>query len=210
MVFAVLVLITQTVISSILQSEGESTTSKVNSALSSFGVNNEGYLEVGGEPLYMSVKGEYKKAILKELISAGDKNQELKTESELPKNAFKEILTLSFIKPQVAKAKVKIEYIGAVSYGGNIVGEFRVDGQLAFCLQHVRSTPGTGANYKDAKPYDNPKIQRALYYGWGGEGNIFTNKAEGIVTTSLILDRIYSGGKQGNHFLDMTSCGILF
>lgn len=197
MTFAIIVLIAQTFISSMIKGESQSKEPTSNSAISSFGVNQEGYLEVGGETLYMSVKGEYKKATLKELIRRGDKKQELKTESELPKEPFKELLSLSFLNPKVAKAKVKIEYIGAVSYGGSIVGEFRVDGQLAFCLQHVRSTPGTGANYKDAKPYDNPKIQRALYYGWGGEGNIFTNKAEGIVTTSLILDRIYSGGRTG-------------
>ncbi|MFP3398751.1 hypothetical protein SB749_20710, partial [Brevibacterium sp. SIMBA_078] len=57
----------------------------------------------------------------------------------------------------------------------------------------------TGSKYKEATPYDNAKVQRALYYGWGGEENIFKNKNEGIVTTSLILDRIYSGGDSGKN-----------
>lgn len=42
-------------------------------------------------------------------------------------------------------------------------------------------------------------MQRALYYGWGGQENIFKNKNQGIVITSLILDRLYSGGSSGKN-----------
>ncbi|MFP5303295.1 thioester domain-containing protein, partial [Cobetia sp. SIMBA_158] len=92
-----------------------------------------------------------------------------------------------------------IEYKGAISFRGSVVGDFRVNGLQTFCFQHSKQSPPTGSKYKEATPYDNAKVQRALYYGWGGEENIFKNKNEGIVTTSLILDRIYSGGDSGKN-----------
>ncbi|WP_139193237.1 MucBP domain-containing protein [Terribacillus saccharophilus] len=104
---------------------------------------------------------------------------------------------ISFIKPQKVKAAVKIEYKGAVSYQGSVVGDFRVNGVQAFCYQHSKKSPPTGTAYNEPSPYDNERAKRALYYGWGGDGNIFTNRDEGLVTTSLILDRIYSGGSSG-------------
>ncbi|MEC0709750.1 hypothetical protein P8881_19690 [Bacillus haynesii] len=175
--------------------------SKDKGNIETFGVNDEGYLEIGGETLYMSVKGKRVPATLKGLFKEGDGNQELLTKSDLDSksgsNGFISTV-VSFIKPQVAKASsVKIEYKGIVSYGGNIVGDFRVNGEQAFCFQHSKPTPPTGASYEKEIPYNNARVQRALYYGWGGEGNIFKNKSEGIVTTSLILDRIYSGGSTG-------------
>lgn len=175
--------------------------SKNKGSIETFGVNDEGYLEIGGEILYMSVNGKRVPATLEGLFKEGDKNQELLTKADLDskKNSNAFISTLvSFVKPQIAKASsVKIEYKGIVSYGGNIVGDFRVNGKQAFCFQHSKPTPPTGASYEKEIPYNNARVQRALYYGWGGEGNIFKNKAEGIVTTSLILDRIYSGGSTG-------------
>jgi len=165
----------------------------------SFGVNTDGFLEINGEILYMLVNGKRVKATLSGLFEHGDENQELVLKDDIEdenKGLFSSII--SFIKPTKVKAAVpKIEYKGAISYKGNTVGDFRVDGQQAFCFQHSKQSPPTGTAYKEATPYDNEKVRRALYYGWGGEENIFNNKAEGIVTTSLILDRIYSGGSSG-------------
>lgn len=168
--------------------------------IETFGINNEGYLEMDGKVLYMLVDGQRVKASFEKLINDGEKNQELVFEDQIETNTSKLSFLLNLFKKNTAYAAApKIEYKGAISYGGSVVGDFRVDGVQAFCFQHSKQSPPTGSKYKEATPYDNAKVQRALYYGWGGEKNIFTNKAEGIVTTSLILDRIYSNGSTGKH-----------
>ncbi|MBK4214137.1 hypothetical protein EGI07_18260 [Bacillus pumilus] len=166
-----------------------------------FGINYDGYLEMNGEVLYMSVDGKREKATLEGLIQKGDKDQELLLESDIEEND-KGVLSFIFSFFATGKAKAaapKIEYKGAINYRGSVVGDFRVDGKQAFCFQHSKASPPTGSKYKESVPYDNEKVQRALYYGWGGQGNIFTDRKQGIVITSLILDRLYSNGDSGKN-----------
>ncbi|WP_081106426.1 thioester domain-containing protein [Bacillus pumilus] len=166
-----------------------------------FGINYDGYLEMNGEILYMSVDGKREKATLEGLIQNGDKDQELLLESDIKEND-KGVLSFIFSFFATDKAKAappKIEYKGAINYRGSVVGDFRVDGKQAFCFQHSKASPPTGSKYKESVPYDNEKVQRALYYGWGGQGNIFKDRKQGIVITSLILDRLYSNGDSGKN-----------
>lgn len=173
---------------------------KTNVGIESFGVNSEGFLELNGEVLYMLVDGKREKATMEGLIRKGDADQVLLVESDIQtENSFVPRLFSFFMPISARAADVKIEYKGAISFRGSVVGDFRVNGLQAFCFQHSKQSPPTGSKYKEATPYDNAKVQRALYYGWGGEENIFKNKNEGIVTTSLILDRIYSGGDSGKN-----------
>ncbi|MGE6426181.1 thioester domain-containing protein [Bacillus altitudinis] len=166
--------------------------------IGTFGVNHDGYLTMSGEVLYMLVEGERVKATLNGLIEKGDTNQELLMESDLDDKQGLIASIFSFLKPSKAKAAApKIEYKGAITYRGSIVGDFRVDGKQAYCFQHSKASPPTGSKYKEPTPYDDERVQRALYYGWGGDENIFKDKKEGVVTTSLILDRLYSGGSSG-------------
>ncbi|WP_081277118.1 thioester domain-containing protein [Bacillus pumilus] len=166
-----------------------------------FGINYDGYLEMNGEILYMSVDGKREKATLEGLIQKGDKDQELLLESDIEEND-KGVLSFIFSFFVAGKAKAaapKIEYKGAITYRGSVVGDFRVDGKQAFCFQHSKASPPTGSKYKESVPYENEKVQRALYYGWGGQGNIFADREQGIVITSLILDRLYSNGDSGKN-----------
>ncbi|WP_226567804.1 thioester domain-containing protein [Bacillus stratosphericus] len=166
--------------------------------IKTFGINHDGFLEMNDEVLYMLVDGERVKATLNGLIEKGDTNQELLMESDLDHKQGVIASIFSFLKPVKAKAAApKIEYKGAISYRGSIVGDFRVDGKQAYCFQHSKASPPTGSKYKEPTPYDDERVQRALYYGWGGDENIFKDKKEGVVTTSLILDRLYSGGSSG-------------
>ena len=57
-------------------------------------------------------------------------------------------------------------------------------------------------------PYNNPKIAKALYYGWGGpaQWSGFNGKESGIVLTSLLLDTYYSNGNHSG----ATSNGVSF
>uniref|UniRef100_UPI003F491337 thioester domain-containing protein n=1 Tax=Niallia taxi TaxID=2499688 RepID=UPI003F491337 len=151
--------------------------------------NSKGELMYGNEPLYVGAGNEKIPATLDNLMKEGVQ-QNLSF-------AF-EVKSAIFGKTVSAASLPKIEYIGQISYGGSIVGEFRVDGELAFCIEHEKPTPGTGASYNESVPYNNDKVRRALYYGWGGPKNIFgSDKNRGIVVTSLILSRVYDGNYAG-------------
>lgn len=99
------------------------------------------------------------------------------------------------------RAEVTIEYGGQARamdiYGDeSIVGIFYINGIQAFCVQHELPTPGTGMTASTSF-YENQKVANALYYGQNGPGTIFTDFQLGTVVTSLILDRIISGGITG-------------
>jgi hypothetical protein len=103
-------------------------------------------------------------------------------------------LALGAIMPATASAAPVIQNLGQAKYGGTTVGHFTLDGQTAFCMEHAKATPGTGAAYDDGTPYDDARIRAVLYYGWGGKGNIFGgDEQRGIVATSLALSHFYSG-----------------
>ncbi|MFP3420791.1 thioester domain-containing protein [Bacillus sp. SIMBA_161] len=171
--------------------------------LGSLSINEDGFLVMGGQSLYMKVSGDYEKAKFDKLLNDGDIGQTLLTKNEIEKKK-KGLLSLAFDFISFKKADAappKITYLGKINYGGSVVGKFKVDGKIAFCFQHSKPTPGTGAKYNESVPYNNEKVQRALYYGWGGQENIFKSSEEdlGIVVTSLVLDRIYSNGGSGKN-----------
>ncbi|MCE4051693.1 MucBP domain-containing protein [Bacillus sp. Au-Bac7] len=152
-------------------------------------VNEKGELLYGDEPLYVGAGNEKIPAKLDDLMKEGVK-QKLTVAS-----AVKSVV---FGKSVSAASAPDIEYRGQISYGGSIVGDFRVNGEQAFCIEHEKPTPGTGALYNEPTPYDNAKVARALYFGWNGPENIFGNdKNRGIVVTSLILSRLYNGDYAG-------------
>lgn len=174
-----------------------------NQTLGSLSINEDGFLVMGGQSLYMKVSGDYEKAKFDKLLNDGDIGQTLLTKNEIEKKK-KGLLSLAFDFISLKKADAappKITYLGKINYGGSVVGKFKVDGKIAFCFQHSKPTPGTGAKYDESVPYNNEKVQRALYYGWGGQENIFKSSEEdlGIVVTSLVLDRIYSNGGSGKN-----------
>lgn len=87
-----------------------------------------------------------------------------------------------------------ITRLGKVSYGGTTVGHFLVNGQIAFCMEHQKTTPPTGTSFAE-QIYNNATIRKVLYYGWGGvePWSGFGSEAQGIVCTSLVLSYYYSG-----------------
>lgn len=87
-----------------------------------------------------------------------------------------------------------IVYNGKTTYGNNIVGNFRIGGKQAFCLQHPKTTPSTGTKVT-SKIYENPNVQKVLYYGWKGpqQWSGFKSESHGIVVTSLALSYYYYG-----------------
>lgn len=113
------------------------------------------------------------------------------------------ILFIQLISPLGSKnkamaASATVEYRGMISYGGSMVGDFRVNGEQAFCIEHFKPTPPTNTPNKGISVYNNKKIAAALYWGWGGDKNIFgSDRERGVVVTSLVLSRIYTGVDAG-------------
>lgn len=98
-------------------------------------------------------------------------------------------------------ASPKVEYLGEAKYGEYIVGKFRVNGEIAFCVDHVKKTPATGASYGGGNPYKNEKIRAILYYGYGGPENELGNSDTALVATTIALDSVMNGnhssGREG-------------
>lgn len=85
-------------------------------------------------------------------------------------------------------------YNGKVTYKGTAVGVFTLDGDFAFCMEHMKPTPATGTQFAE-QVYSDVNIRKVLYYGWGGAGQWggFSSYEQGVVCTSLALSYYYSG-----------------
>lgn len=88
----------------------------------------------------------------------------------------------------------EVNYDGKVTYGSNIVGDFKMGGRQAFCMQHPVATPGTGVKIQQ-QIYDDNNVRKVLYFGWGGpeQWSGFESRTHGIVVTSLALSYYYYG-----------------
>jgi LPXTG-motif cell wall-anchored protein len=107
------------------------------------------------------------------------------------------ILLIISIVGNVGNLKVNADAIqivqdGYARFGGRSCGRFFVNGETAFCMEHIKNSPGTGT-IGETYPYDNDLIKTILYYGWGGPENIYTDENEGIVRTSFALNYVYTG-----------------
>lgn len=111
---------------------------------------------------------------------------------------FLQIFSPLRVENKALAASATVVYRGTVSYGGSWVGDFQVNGEQAFCIEHSKPTPPTNTPNKGTSVYNNNKIAATLYWGWGGDKNIFgSDRERGIVVTSLVLSRIYTGEDAG-------------
>lgn len=128
----------------------------------------------------------------RETTETESKAEEKKTESSqadtVPKQASTVVGSNAYFRA------VGIVYKGKVSYKGTTVGDFTLNGQQAFCMEHLKPTPDTGTPFSE-QIYENNNIRKVLYYGWGGteQWSGFTSREQGIVCTSLALSYYYSG-----------------
>lgn len=107
------------------------------------------------------------------------------------------LLVILSIFGDIGSLKVKADTVqivqnGYARFGGRSCGKFIVNGEVAFCMEHVKNTPGSGT-IGISNPFDNNLVKTILYYGWGGPENIFSNEDEGIVRTSFALNYVYTG-----------------
>lgn len=96
-----------------------------------------------------------------------------------------------------------VTYNGKITWGGNTVGDFTINGRQAFCMAHPKPTPGSGTKLT-SNIYDNTNIRKVLYYGWEGpeQWSELTSKEKGVVITSLALSYYYYGDKSTNDIDD--------
>ncbi len=106
---------------------------------------------------------------------------------------------LPFIPSAEASTSGQVVFNGTVSYAGSTVGDFTVDGEQGFCVEHAKPTPPTATANDGGNPYANKKMAAALDWGWGGTNNIFTDRNQGIVVTSLVLSELYTGTSSGTN-----------
>ncbi len=100
---------------------------------------------------------------------------------------------LPILQTKVKAADGIIDYQGSVTYGESTVGKFYVNGKIAFCLEHRKTTPPSGREVT-SQIYDNPNIIKCLYYGWKGEKQWkFQSEEQAIVYTTLAIDHFANG-----------------
>lgn len=117
-------------------------------------------------------------------------------------NIIKKIMTMFIIALMfIGLMSTNVYAASSITYNGKVTstyttaGDFTVDGQQAFCIEHEKATPGTGVPIVGTEIYANDVFRKALYYGWSGPGQWsgFTSRSDGIVATSLVLSHIYNG-----------------
>ncbi|MCI8999701.1 MAG: hypothetical protein HFJ26_01890 [Clostridia bacterium] len=120
--------------------------------------------------------------------------------------------TMGLFMSEVFASTATVTYNGKISYGGSKCGDFLVNGEQAFCMEHPKTTPGTGTEVTYSV-YNDENIAKCLYYGWRGEEQWsgFTSHDMGVVVTSLALDYYYNGTthKLANDFINFVDAQSL-
>lgn len=101
-----------------------------------------------------------------------------------------------------------VTYYEMVSYGQSTVGKFEVDGRMAFCAQHSKTTPAKGSSTGTPSLNTNDLVRKVLYYGYGGPGQLSNMTGNyGWVITSLGLSKAYTGtgGSTATSFIEQVS-----
>lgn len=106
------------------------------------------------------------------------------------------IIAISTISSNVYAVTISNLSAYGITWNGTKVGHFEIDGRVAFCVDHSKTTPGTGVEYGTGEVYNNAEVRKILYYGWGGPGQwsgFNGNEAKGIVITTMKLNKHFNG-----------------
>ena len=60
-----------------------------------------------------------------------------------------------------------IQYDGKITKGQSTVGVFHVDGKIAFCMDHAKTTPPNNTPIKEKSIYTDANVIKCLYYRLG-------------------------------------------
>lgn len=178
----------------------------------------DGMLYYDGQPLVVGINNQTIPSQIQALLEKGVGSALPVVEAReksLPSDALQKVNSVSLLEKGLNSFKSvfspinvyagnapRMENRGVAVYGGSKTAWFYVDGKLAYCLNASKGTPATGQDYNPVDPYNgSTKLVKAMYYGWGGPGNIFKDKTEGYVITHLVLSEIYSGSYSGGKSL---------
>ncbi len=108
----------------------------------------------------------------------------------------------------------KIYYPG--NLGNYSTCYFTVNGKIAYCLESAKGSPDTGS-YAARIIDGNPNLQKALYYGYGGTGDVTASYIPSFdedlkyVFTHIAASYFYCGmdGFAGCTMDDLRECGVL-
>ena len=108
----------------------------------------------------------------------------------------------------------KIYYPG--NLGNYSTCYFTVNGKIAYCLESAKGSPDTGS-YAAQIIEGNPNLQKALYYGYGGTGDVTGSYMPSFgedlkyVFTHIAASYFYCGmdGFAGCTMDDLRECGVL-
>ena len=108
----------------------------------------------------------------------------------------------------------KIYYPG--NLGNYSTCYFTVNGKIAYCLESAKGSPDTGS-YAAQIIDGNPNLQKALYYGYGGTGDVTASYMPSFgedlkyVFTHIAASYFYCGmdGFAGCTMDDLRECGVL-
>ncbi len=102
-------------------------------------------------------------------VSIEEKEKTVDLEEILPEEEKRTILTAGLHEELLAKSQNVTLTVGKkVNYGGWSTNYFYINGQLSYCLEPIKSTPGNGGHI--AELWNNQALTKCLYYLPGGPG----------------------------------------
>lgn len=119
-----------------------------------------------------------------------------------------------------ARSTVSLDRGETISYpdyiGSYVTSRFTVNGKIAYCLQSHKATPPSG-EYVAQVLDSNANLQKVLYYGYGGAGDItgsyLSGKSEDekYVYTHIAASYSYSGDAAftGCEYEDLVNAGVI-
>jgi LPXTG-motif cell wall-anchored protein len=153
-----------------------------------------------------------------EAVTIHTQDQSLK---EATSSEAEEMIVLSAVSTQSSRSSnVSLEVGKTVYYPSNlgnyVTSYFHVNGHIAYCLESAKPTPAEG-EYIANVISSNQSLQKALYYGYGGAGDVtgsYMADFDGdlkYVFTHIAASYFYCGmaGFAGCTMEDLQACGVL-
>lgn len=102
-------------------------------------------------------------------VSIEEKEKTVDLEEIFPEEEKRTILTAGLREELLTKSQNVTLTVGKkVNYGGWSTNYFYINGQLSYCLEPIKSTPGNGGHI--AELWNNQALTKCLYYLPGGPG----------------------------------------
>lgn len=153
-------------------------------------------------------------------VTAEDASKEAMAEELEEKIESGEVLVLSAARTFSARSSVNLVQ-GDTIYYPSYIGDYLtcwyyVNGKIAYCLESQKASPPTGS-YVASVLDSNENLQKVLYYGYGGAGDLTGSYLSGksaeekYVYTHIAASYAYAGeaGFTGCDYNDLVNAGVI-